>query len=227
MPHSTLSKSVVALAAGYGLGNIPSADLANRAARRLSARRRGVTSPVSGDLRLVGSRNPGALNAGRELGKSWGATVFAADVAKGFGAAAIGRRLGGPNAANLASAAAVAGHCYPAFGRSGGKGVATSIGQVIGTFPRYLPLDIGVAMVTATLPRWTQRTWAATAVASSAWVTSATIAWRRAWPTGTDDPAPIGLPIAAMLSSALIARRFTTTPLVDGEPIPDDGDQAS
>jgi len=199
-----------ALAAGYALGNVPSADLAASLA--------GPPSNGDGTLRDIGSGNPGALNVGKELGKGWGAGVLVADIAKGWAAAVVGRKLGGPTCANIASAAAVVGHCYPATGKTGGKGVSTSIGQVLGTFPYYLPLDAAVALGTAALPRWTQRTWAGTAVASGVWVASSTLAWRRGWSTGTDHPAPGALPLAALFSSAVIARRFLDSPLVDGRP---------
>lgn len=202
---------LIGVGVGYALGNIPSADLANRFSRAAD----------DSDLRTVGSHNPGALNVARSLGKGWGVAVFATDVAKGVAAAAIARRIGGSNAANFACTAAVVAHCHPASGRTGGKGVATSIGQVLGTFPRYLPLDAVVAAGTAALPQWTQRTWAGTAIASTVWVASATLAWSRGWSTGIDERAPIGLPIAAAISSAVIAQRFLQTPLVDGEPIGD------
>ena len=72
----------------------------------------------------------------------------------------------GDAGANLASTAAVVGgHCFP-LGRTGGKGVATSIGQVIGTFPVYLPLDAAVALATSALLPLKQRTRTATTVAS-------------------------------------------------------------
>ena len=202
-------QGLVGVAAGYALGNLPSADIASHFSRTAD----------DADLRTVGSHNPGALNAAQSLGKRWGAAVFAADVAKGVAAAIVARRISGSNAANLACTAAVVAHCHPATGRTGGKGVATSIGQVLGTFPGYLPLDVVVAAGTAAFPRWTQRTWASTAVASTVWVASATIAWSRGWSTGIDDRAPIGLPIAAAMSSAVIARRFLQTPLVDGQPV--------
>ena len=204
-------QGLLGVAAGYALGNIPSADIASRFSRTAD----------DADLRTVGSHNPGALNAARSLGKGWGAAVFTTDVAKGVAAAVIARRISGSNAANIACTAAVVGHCHPATGRPGGKGVATSIGQVLGTFPRYLPLDAAVAVGTAALPRWTQRTWAGTAVASTVWVASTTIAWSRGWSTGIDERAPIALPIAAAMSSAVIARRFLQTPLVDGQPVGD------
>lgn len=206
-----VAPSVAALALGYVFGALPSADIASS-----------LASTNTTDLRHSGSANPGALNAGMTLGKKWGAVVLVADVAKGVGASAVGRALVGANGANIAATAAVAGHCYPP-GRTGGKGVSTSIGQVIGTFPIFLPLDMAVAAVTVALPKWTQRTWAATASASIAWVSTAVLTYRKAWSTGLDAPAPRSLPIAAAISSAIIAKRFLDTPLVDGKPSPPKG----
>lgn len=204
--RNQIAQTVTAIAGGYALGMIPSADLAARWA-----------SSGSTNLRDTGSANPGALNATKTFGKKWGGAVLAADVAKGLGASVMGRMLGGATGANLAATGAVAGHCYP-LGRSGGKGISTSIGQVIGTFPTYLPLDIAVAATTAMIPKWTQRTWAATALASTTWVTSAVVAYRKGWPTGIDRQAPLALPIAAAASSAVIAKRFLDSPLVEGKP---------
>lgn len=199
---------LLAPAAGYVLGNLSFADLAARMAKN------GDT-----DLRKSGSQNPGALNAGKELGARWGAAVLSADVGKAWAASTIGRRLAGPVGANVAACAAVVGHCYPAGTRSGGKGVSASIGQVLGTFPRYLPVDMAVAMATAAIPKSSQRTWVATAVASTVWVSSAAVAWRRGWPTGVDAVAPGALPLAAIVSSAVIGKRFLDEPLLDGKPI--------
>lgn len=99
------------------------------------------------DLRLHGSGNLGATNAGRVLGRRWFFVVFAADVAKGALAALAGwwltHRLGlpaeGPMAQIvpvLASAAVVIGHAFTCFHRfRGGKAVATTLGVFIGLFP--------------------------------------------------------------------------------------------
>ena len=184
---------MAAAGSGYLLGMIPSADAAARMARHP-------------DLRGAGTGNPGAMNAGHVLGKSWGAAVSVADVAKGVAAARLGRKLAGPAGANLASTAAVTGHCFPP-GRSGGKGVATSIGQVIGTFPVYLPLDAAIALATAALPL-KQPTRTATTAASVTWVLTAAHWW---W-YGLRNPGgvtpTISLPLAAAASSAIIALRF-------------------
>ncbi len=184
---------MAAASGGYLLGMIPSADIAARITRR-------------SDLRMSGTGNPGAINAGHVLGKSWGAAVSVADIAKGVAAARLGGALAGPAGANLASTAAVGGHCFP-LGRTGGKGVATSIGQVIGTFPVYLPLDAAVALATSALPV-NQRTRTATTVASATWVlTAAHWCWHGYRNPGGVKPT-VSLPLAAAASSAIIALRF-------------------
>lgn len=185
----------VALAgvAGYALGTLPSADIA--------ARLNGV------DLRREGTGNPGAMNASHVLGKSWGAAVTVGDVGKGVAAARVGAALAGSAGANAAASAAVAGHCFPP-GRGGGKGVATSIGQVIGTFPAYLPIDVVVGYLTTKLPVARHRTRAATTVASATWIAAATLAWRRGWRSPGGAPATVALPLGALASAAVIAARF-------------------
>ena len=184
---------VATVSSGYLLGMIPSADIAARVARR-------------SDLRMSGTGNPGAMNAGHVLGKSWGAAVSVADIAKGVAAARLGRALAGDAGANLASTAAVGGHCFP-LGRTGGKGVATSIGQVIGTFPVYLPLDAAVALATSVLPL-KQRTRTATTVASVTWVLAAAHWWWYGWRNPGGVTPTVSLPLAAAASSAIIALRF-------------------
>ena len=61
---------LAAAAVGYGMGNLPSADLAARAAG-------------GADLRRQGTQNPGAMNASHVLGKRWGLAVSALDIGKG------------------------------------------------------------------------------------------------------------------------------------------------
>ena len=189
------------VAAAYVIGTLPSADLAATAAAR------------NVDLRAQGSGNPGSRNVAELLGSRWGAAVMAADIAKGAAATHLGLRLAGPLGANLAGTAAVVGHCYPAWnGFRGGKGVATSIGQVLGTFPAYFPIDAAVAGATAALPGLRYRTFAATGVASLAWVGCATVWWRRQLPNAWGPPPTPSLPLSAAASSAVIAARFLSQP---------------
>ena len=180
---------------GLVLGNLPSAGIAARMAGG------------GHDLVTEGTGNPGAMNASHVLGKRWGAAVSAADIAKGAVAAAAGRRIAGSEGASVAATAAVVGHCHP-LGRSGGKGVATSIGHVIGTVPAYLPIDAAVAYA-ATKLRWSRsQTRAGTYAGSVAWITATTLWWRRHWPNpGGGEPTWL-LPAGAAVSSVVIARRF-------------------
>ena len=198
-----------AAAFGYLAGTLPSADLASRLAGSRT------------DLRSVGSGNPGAANAIAHLGPAWGYAVMAADVTKGAVAARAGNRLAGGAGAHLAGTAAVVGHCFPVWsGFRGGKGVAASAGQCLATFPVYTPIDLGVAAATAASPRWRRRSFAATALASAAWVAAGTLWWRRGWHNAWGPPATAGLPLAAAASSAVILYRFATAGAPAAPPAP-------
>lgn len=82
------------------------------------------------DLRAHGSRNIGATNAWRTLGKGAGIAVFIADCIKGQAGALLGLSLPGtPIAAVIGGLFAIIGHSFSLFLRfHGGKGVATSLG---------------------------------------------------------------------------------------------------
>jgi glycerol-3-phosphate acyltransferase PlsY len=185
-------------AVGYVAGTLPSADIATR-----------LATGGDTDLRSEGSGNPGATNAGSVLGYGWGLGVMAADIGKAAAACGVGRRLAGGDGANVAGAAAVVGHCYPAHnGFRGGKGVAASVGQCAMTFPAYFPIDAGVAVITAIVPWWRHRAFAATVVSSACWVGGSVLWWRKGWPN-VYGPEPSGsLPAAAALSSAVMITKF-------------------
>ena len=125
---------VVLPLASYLLGSIPFGYLAGRL--------KGI------DIRQHGSRNVGATNAGRVLGRRWGLAVFALDVLKGavpvVGAGLWLHRAGefaGPGLLALwmlDAFAAVAGHVWPVWlGFRGGKGVATSLGVLLALYPFF------------------------------------------------------------------------------------------
>ena len=104
------------------------------------------------DLRSTGSGNPGATNVGRALGPRWAVLVGALDILKGFVPAVLFGYLGGQTAGEVAGLAAVLGHITSPFlkGR-GGKGVATTLGAILGVTPLLaLPVlaafGIGVAI---------------------------------------------------------------------------------
>lgn len=189
---------MTAVAAGYLIGTFPTADLV---ARRWS---RGTV-----DLRASGSGNPGSANAAAVLGARAGATVLAGDIAKGALASALGAAVAGPLGAHAGSTAAVVGHCYPVWtGFRGGKGVATSIGQCLATFPAYFPIDAAVGVATAAMPWWRRRAFGATMVSSVCWVVGGAVWWRRGWPNAWGPAPSAALPVASAISSLVIAQRF-------------------
>ena len=105
------------------------------------------------DIRLHGSKNIGATNAGRVLGRSWGYLCLILDVLKGFvpTLAASLVLIEKPVDAGmllqwiLVGVAAVLGHMLPIYLKfRGGKGVATTVGVALGIFPYYT-----VAMIAA------------------------------------------------------------------------------
>lgn len=182
---------------GYLLGTLPSADIAARWATG------GRT-----DIRRAGSGNPGAANALKVLGAKWGAAVMVTDVAKGAAAARLGGRLAGDTGMHVAGTAAVIGHCFPVWsGFRGGKGVAASAGQCAATFPAFFPLDLTLAAASS-VGRFRQRAFAATVVASLAWVVAGVTWWRKGWPNLWGPKPTAALPVAAAASSAVIVYRF-------------------
>jgi glycerol-3-phosphate acyltransferase PlsY len=114
------------LALSYLLGSVPSAFL-------LARRLKGI------DIRTVGSGNVGATNAMRALGRGPGLAVFAIDFGKGLLAARLPAGwLSEPiaGAALACGFAAVLGHNFPIWlGFRGGKGVATTLGVLLGSAP--------------------------------------------------------------------------------------------
>lgn len=107
------------------------------------------------DVRRHGSRNIGATNVGRVLGRRWGYLCLALDILKGLVPSAVAGRVldtRQPDELHLlmwlaVGVAAVLGHVFPIYlGFRGGKGVATTVGVALGIFPCYT-----VAMAVALL----------------------------------------------------------------------------
>jgi len=121
--------------AGYLLGSIPFGWIIGKA--------KGV------DIRTVGSKNIGATNLGRTLGKKFFWYAFLLDAAKGFFPVLAAALLVHNWNAHIAAAfpswsplltamACVLGHNFPIWLKfKGGKGVATSLGVVLGFWPLY------------------------------------------------------------------------------------------
>jgi len=148
--------------AGYLLGSVPFAWVVGKM--------KGV------DIRTVGSKNIGATNLGRTLGKHYFVLGFLLDAGKGFFPVLavslfvrhynaqyltptggpydmLGQYLGAfnglPHWAPLVTAAACfLGHLFPVWlGFKGGKGVATSFGVVLGYWPLYTVAGLAAGLI--------------------------------------------------------------------------------
>lgn len=205
-----------ALAAGYLIGSVMTADIVAKAA---NGRRKEAV-----DLRAKGSGNPGAMNAIGEFGAGYGLAVMAGDVAKGAAGAQAGRLIAGDTGAYAAATAAVVGHCFPATsGFRGGKGVATSLGATAAVFPFYAPVDLAVALLGYVT---TKKASVSTFVASSAFVSLSFLWWWRKLPNGWGPRPTAGLPVFAVVTSAVIAYKFLTSP-AEGSHIEDDVEEGA
>lgn len=92
------------------------------------------------DVRTVGSKNIGATNVFRTVGKSWGFVALALDMAKGFLPVFLCSRLH-PGAEYFylplsVGIGATVGHMLTPYMKfKGGKGVATGAGMLLGLLP--------------------------------------------------------------------------------------------
>lgn len=101
------------------------------------------------DLKKKGSGNPGATNAFRVIGPAAGVLVLAADAFKGWGAMRVGAMVGGEPIMPLLGLAAIVGHNWSIFHRfQGGKGIATTLGVVIGLCPKTLLVLVPAFLLT-------------------------------------------------------------------------------
>lgn len=115
----------------YLLGSVSAAQLVGKLTGR--------------DPRALGTRNPGAANVFRKIGKGWGILVGCFDIGKGFLPAYLARFVLGLSAwwVSAVALAAIVGHNWPVFFRfRGGKGLATAIGAT----GAISPLGLGIAM---------------------------------------------------------------------------------
>ena len=114
----------LALLACYILGSIPIGLIIGKISRGI-------------DIRDFGSGNIGATNVLRTLGVGWAVAVFILDTAKGIGSVLICQKLGlGSWIVVAGGLLGICGHNFSVFLKfKGGKGVATSLGVIIGLNP--------------------------------------------------------------------------------------------
>lgn len=107
------------------------------------------------DLASSGSGNPGATNAGRVLGRKWGVLVGVLDVLKGLLPVLLAGQWFGAHLAYAVGLAAVLGHIWsPYLHGRGGKGVATTLGAMLGVHPWVALVVLGVFGVGLAMTRW-------------------------------------------------------------------------
>lgn len=137
--------SALLLFGAYFLGAIPFAVII--------AKRCGV------DILKAGSGNPGATNVMRTCGAGPGRLCFALDAFKGTAAVLLAKHLGpAETSAWLPVAAllcALVGHSLSVFIRfKGGKGVATSMGGMLGLMPLVLVIGLVAWLITFAISRY-------------------------------------------------------------------------
>jgi glycerol-3-phosphate acyltransferase PlsY len=135
--------ALLLLAGSYIIGSISSAVLVSRSM--------GLADP-----RTVGSGNPGATNVLRSGNKKAAALTLIGDLAKGLLPLLLARQLPVENELLCAMAlTAIIGHMYPLFLRfKGGKGVATTLGALLGVQPLLALIWILLWLSVAKLTRY-------------------------------------------------------------------------
>lgn len=108
------------------------------------------------DVREHGSKNAGATNTFRVLGKKAGILVLSIDILKGFIAVILPFLFGVGEWGSkelihvqlVAAILAVVGHVLPVFANfKGGKGVATSLGVIVGVQPAAAGICLALFLV--------------------------------------------------------------------------------
>jgi len=108
------------------------------------------------DVRQFGSGSSGATNIMRTLGTGPAIAVLLLDVGKGVAAVYLAKQLSGtPEVVMLSGVAVVAGHNWPVlFGFRGGKGVATSMGVMLGLAPGVILIAFLAGLLVIALTRY-------------------------------------------------------------------------
>ena len=143
---------IAALVISYLLGSIPTGGWIGLTVKGI-------------DIREHGSRNIGATNTMRILGKQWGAVALAGDMAKGVVAVLLVSEMGDwPHLPLACGIAAILGHTFSIFVRfRGGKGVATSAG----VFLALAPIPTLIAAIIFGVVVWSTRMVSAGSIAAA------------------------------------------------------------
>lgn len=114
-----------------------------------------LTKRLGLDIRQLGSGNVGATNVARSAGKKVGLFTLLGDIVKGLIPVLVVRFFDlGETALACAAVAALLGHVFsPFLGFSGGKGVATGLGVLLGVAPLVILLALFFFIVTFAVSR--------------------------------------------------------------------------
>jgi glycerol-3-phosphate acyltransferase PlsY len=132
----------VLIVLAYACGSIPTGVLL--------ARRRGV------DPRDIGSGNIGATNVARAAGNTAGVLTLVGDTVKGLLPVLLANRLGvGDLGSAVVGLAAFVGHLFPfSLEFQGGKGVAVSLGILLGLAPLGMAIVVPVFALIVAVTRY-------------------------------------------------------------------------
>lgn len=181
------------------------------------------------DVRKQGSGNIGATNVTRVLGLKWGLLVFALDVSKGAlptgaavwllhytGAAGQWHAAWQTLLVMAVQAGCVFGHNWPIYlGFKGGKGVATSLGIVVGYWP-YLTLPGLLGLGTWGLVLATTRYVSAASLTAAVLFPVYVIALGLWWPWPMSTTIMLAIFSAAMASLIILRHRSNIKRLLSG-----------
>ena len=128
-----MERAFLAMVSAYLIGSVPFSYLVTRWRTGL-------------DIRYLGDGNVGGRNVLHMVGARWGVLAGVLDVGKGYVVYCLSQWLGCPYWAVLvAGFMVVLGHGFPIFLRGqGGKGVAVSIGFLLGLMPLSTLVGMGL-----------------------------------------------------------------------------------
>ena len=164
------------------------------------------------DVRTVGSKNIGATNVYRTVGKKWGFLAFFCDFLKGFVPVILAQRFGGevhlPLAVGLMT---VVGHMFTCFMKfKGGKGIATGFGMLVGLLPALVLTAFGIFVVTVWISHYISlgSCLAAAFLAVSVWFPwLGSVGWRNL---------PLSLVVTLVALVAIYKHKSNIRRLIDG-----------
>lgn len=167
------------------------------------------------DVRTVGSKNIGATNVTRCVGKKAGKLCFALDFLKGLLPVLIARYIIGVSGSVtelLVVFAAILGHVFPVFlNFKGGKGVSTAAGAIMALAPVPLVTALVIWVVVFFISRYV----------SLASITAAAVLPVIAWVmilTGNRNGAsvPVAIVLTVIAALAIFRHRSNIRRLLDG-----------